>query len=337
MEFDPIGDGAGGRGLRCRNSDTSGLDGSADADPRTSGQRCRQQRLRAHRGAPGFFNPNASDVEAIYSVPVPKSGSLAEFSIESGEQTLQGEVIERARAESIYEEERSKGNEAGLASKNGYQTYEFAISVVRSQQETVGTYVYYQPLEIDTGVGRYLYALEDGGTDDAASSFWLTNSRVEGAFSLDLELRSAWPVIDVRMPDYDPIATVDRLSDGHYKVHLERKGGDLTRDFALYYRLADHLPGRVELIPFRDDPAGPGTFMLVVTPGIDLKPIATGSDYVFILDSSGSMALEDGDVARGDGEGDRLAPSGGPVPGSELQQPRVGGDPRLGGCRRGWD
>jgi Ca-activated chloride channel family protein len=57
-----------------------------------------------------------------------------------------------------------------------------------------------------------------------------------------------------------------------------------------YYRLADNLPGRVELIPFRNAESGPGTFMMVVTPGLDLKPLAGGADYVFVLDTSGSMS-----------------------------------------------
>lgn len=249
-----------------------------------------------------FFNPNAVDLEAVYSVPVPKSGSLSEFSIAIGEMTMQGEVVEKSRAESIYEEERKRGNDAGLASKNGYQTYEFAIARVAAQSEVTGRFVYYQPCSIDTGVGRYLYALEDGGTDEQAKRFWFRNEKVEGAFSIDLELRSAWPVIDVRVPGFDRVAQVDRISDEHYRVHVERRDADLASDFVLYYRLADDLPGRVELIPFRDDPGEPGTFMLVVTPGIDLKPITGGSDFVFLLDVSGSMAgkmsmLQDG-VAR---------------------------------------
>jgi Ca-activated chloride channel family protein len=57
-----------------------------------------------------------------------------------------------------------------------------------------------------------------------------------------------------------------------------------------YYRLAEDLPGRVEMIPYRKSENGPGSFMLVVTPGLDLKPLTGGADYVFVLDTSGSMA-----------------------------------------------
>jgi Ca-activated chloride channel family protein len=237
-----------------------------------------------------FFNPNPVDLEGIYAFPVPRSASLSEVVISVGETEIHGEVIPKAEAERIYEEERDRGSDAGLASKNGYQTFEFRVSPIRSRDETRLRFVYYQPLHIDTNVGRYSYPLEDGGTDEVAKSFWVPNTLVEGFFSLDLELKSAVPVDDVRVPGFESQAVVDQLGDGHYRVHLERQSTKLDRDLVFYYRLQDGLPGRVEVVAHRDDPDEPGTFMMVVTPGLDLQPIASGADYVFVLDRSGSMA-----------------------------------------------
>jgi Ca-activated chloride channel family protein len=70
---------------------------------------------------------------------------------------------------------------------------------------------------------------------------------------------------------------------------LDRPGASLDRDFVVYYRLADNLPGRIEVIPYRVARDKPGTFMMVVTPGVDLKPLTRGSDYSYVLDVSGSM------------------------------------------------
>ena len=57
----------------------------------------------------------------------------------------------------------------------------------------------------------------------------------------------------------------------------------------MYWRQQDGLPGSVDLVAYKPDAAKRGTFMLVVTPGDDLKPITEGSDWVFVLDVSGSM------------------------------------------------
>lgn len=237
-----------------------------------------------------FFNPNDVDLEAIYSFPIPKSASLSEVTIFSGESEINGEVLTKDEADRIYGEEKKKGNDAGLAKKNGYQTFEFFVSRVRSNEQTRLRFVYYQPLEIDTGIGRYVYPLEDGGTDDAGASFWMPNETVENTFSVDLELKSAYPVEDVRTPGFESAATIDQIDEGHFQVHVETQNAALNRDFVFYYRLADNLPGRVELISYRADADKPGTFMLVLTPGLDLQPITGGADYVFVLDTSGSMA-----------------------------------------------
>lgn len=246
-----------------------------------------------------FFNPNAQDLEAIYAFPVPKSASLSEVTIVTGERTLQGEVLPKKDAQAAYEEEKSQGNDAGLATKNTYQTFEFRVAPVRAQAEVKLRFVYYQPLEIDTGVGRYVYPLEEGGTDDVAKSFWTANPKVEGELLVNVELKSAVPVADVRVPGFENAVQTQKLADGHYRVSLARQGASLDRDFVFYYRLATDLPGRVEVIPYRAAADQPGTFMMVVTPGVDLQPIRHGADYVFVLDQSGSMQGKLGTLARG--------------------------------------
>ncbi|WP_395718669.1 VIT and VWA domain-containing protein [Prosthecobacter sp.] len=237
-----------------------------------------------------FFNPNDKDLEAVYRFPLPKSASLSEVTMLLGEREIHGEVVEKEKAKTIYENEKYAGKDAGLATKNGYQSFDFQVHPVRAKSETQLRIVYYQPLEVDTGVGRFVYPLEEGGTDEVASSFWNpVNSKVEGTFSAAFELKSAWPVANIRVPGFEKETVTDKLADGHYKVRVEKKDHSLTGDLVLYYRLADDLPGRVELIPFRKGESGPGTFMMVVTPGLDLKPLSGGADYVFVLDTSGSM------------------------------------------------
>jgi Ca-activated chloride channel family protein len=44
------------------------------------------------------------------------------------------------------------------------------------------------------------------------------------------------------------------------------------------------------MLTYRSDPASSGTFMLVLTPGLDLQPLREGVDYSFVLDVSASMA-----------------------------------------------
>ena len=141
-----------------------------------------------------FFNPNARDLEALYSFPVPESASLSEMTIFAGESELHGEVVRADEAERIYTEEKESGNDAGLATRDSYRTFEFRVARVPAQGEASFRFVYYQPLALDTGVGRYVYPLEDGGTDDLARSFWEREEKVQRSFAFHLELSSSWPV-----------------------------------------------------------------------------------------------------------------------------------------------
>lgn len=254
-----------------------------------------------------FFNPNDKTLEAIYGFPVPASASLSEITIWNGERELNGEVIEAKEARRVYQEERDAGNDAGLGEcactkekdEVEYASYKFSVANVRAKSEVKIRFVYYQPLKIDTGVGRYVYPLADGGTDEVAKAFWTRNPKVQQRFAANVELKSGWPVDEVRVPGAEAEAKVQKLGEGHYKVALDRTSGDLSKDFVFYYRLADDLPGRVELLAYKPSANEPGTFMLTVTPGIDLAPITAGGDYIFVLDVSGSMSDKLSTLASG--------------------------------------
>jgi Ca-activated chloride channel family protein len=246
-----------------------------------------------------FYNPNDHALEAVYSFPLPQHASLAEVTIFAGEKEIHGEVLPKQQAEQVYREERHKGNDTGLAQKRGFQAFDFAVSPVPAKGETRIRFVYYQPLRLDTGIGRYLYPLQDGGTDDAGASFWTTNTKVDNTFSLNLTLKSAHPVVDVRTPGFETAATITKVNEGHYTLNMQLQDVRLERDFIFYYRLQDNLPGRIEVLPYRPNENSPGTFMLVVTPGIDLQPLNRGADYTFVLDVSGSMQGKIATLARG--------------------------------------
>ena len=83
-----------------------------------------------------FYNPNAVDLEAMYSFPLPKSASLSEVTIYAGEREIHGEVLEKQKARQIYADEKSRGNETGLAEKNEFYALEFKVYPVPANDET---------------------------------------------------------------------------------------------------------------------------------------------------------------------------------------------------------
>ena len=265
-----------------------------------------------------FHNPHSRDLEAHYSFPVPEKGAVAEFSLWIDNKEVTGEVVEKQAAREIYEQEKAAGRDAGLTEKDAYRTFEVFVAPVRANADTRVRLVYMQAAHVDTGIGRYVYPLEEGGVDEAKLAFWTANEVVTGSFSFELRIRSAYPVEAVRVPA-QPGAQVTQTSEGEWQVLLVSNSGTgpaaqpgddeetaatastagfsqagapayrLDKDLVVYWRHKAGLPGSVDLVAYKPTPEGRGTFMMVVTPGEDLEPIREGRDWVFVLDISGSM------------------------------------------------
>ncbi|WP_221795380.1 VIT and vWA domain-containing protein [Oceanobacter mangrovi] len=273
-----------------------------------------------------FRNPNASELEAMYSFPVPDKAAVGEFTYWINGQPVTGEVLEKQQAREVYEEQKAAGNETALVEQDSYKDFNIAVYPVPASDTVKIRLVYIQPTHTDNGVGRYVYPLEEGGVDIAKDNFWNRNDKVQQSFRFDLTLRSSYPIDGLRLPD-QPGAVVNRISEQEYQVSLSNQTslsnqasagqainaqaegefdgkleGDvpasasanapvfaLDHDIVTYWRHTPGLPGRLDMVSYKPTPDSKGTFMMTLTPAMDLAPIQQGRDWVFVLDVSGSM------------------------------------------------
>lgn len=277
-----------------------------------------------------FANPHNQDLEAVYSFPVPEKATVSEFTMWIDGKPIHGEVLEKKKAKQVYAQQKAAGNDTGITEKKSYKTFDISVSPVRAGQETKIRLGYIQAAHVDTGIGRYVYPLEEGGVDEQKMSFWTAKETVSSNFSFDMVLRSGYPVDGIRLPNHPHAKVVKKNNEWH--VHIGNNsskvvsGGEeqaltisnnipideeevrgnnngsaysLDTDIVVYYRHADNLPGSVDLVTYKPEVNKPGTFMLTVTPGMDLKPITEGKDWIFVLDISGSMRAKYHTLAEG--------------------------------------
>jgi len=265
-----------------------------------------------------FVNAGVNDVEAVYSFPVPSHAAVAEFTYWIDGNPVTGEVLKKQEARDLYEQEKAAGRETALAEKDEYRTFDISVYPVRANSDVRVRLVYVQSASTDTGIGRYVYPLEEGGVDEERNAFWEVRDIVSGNFSFDFELKSSYPIDAVRLPE-QPNAVLNQLDADHWTIDLHSIGSGtagagfdeqvaaleageapasataasgvakLDKDIVVYWRHAPDLPGSVDLVTYKPDASGRGTFMLTFTPGDDLPSIENGRDWVFILDVSGSM------------------------------------------------
>ena len=220
-----------------------------------------------------FHNPHAQDLEAVYSFPVPQKAAVAEFTLWIDGQPVTGEVLERKQAQQVYATEKAAGRDAGITEKDEYRTFDIRVSLVRAGADTRIRLVYMQALQVDTGIGRYVYPLEDGGVDSQQRTFWTANQKVKENFSFNVQFKSSYPIDALRLPKH-PQAIIHQINDDEWSVQLNSSAAvaaapepgektqvsttqaafTLDQDIVVYWRHKADLPGSVDLVTYK--PAG---------------------------------------------------------------------------------
>lgn len=230
-----------------------------------------------------FHNTEKRQVEALYTFPVPKGASVANFSMWINGKEMVGEVLEKKRAREIYESYKQSRRDPGLLEQTDFKTFEMRIFPIPPDADQKVQMTYYQELDVDHDWATYVYPLATSNRKDLSS-------RTSGKFALGMEVKSAIPIVAMESPSHADGFVVAKHTDNFYQASLETANGSLARDIVLAYRLSRPHTG-VDLITSAHDRED-GYFCLSITAGEDLAKKEDGMDYVFVLDVSGSMGQD---------------------------------------------
>ena len=230
-----------------------------------------------------FRNTEDRQVEALYTFPVPKGASVANFSMWINGKEMIGEVLEKKRAREIYESYKKTRRDPGLLEQKDYKTFEMRIFPIGPKAKQVVRIRYYQEVECDNDWITYVYPLStvSGGGK---------NSKTTGKFAMSLHAKSQIPITEMESPSHAKQFVIAKHGDSYYQAGLETTGGDLNRDVVLAYKIARPKTG-IDVI-YSKTGSEDGYFCMTLTAGQELAEMDTGMDYVFLLDISGSMADE---------------------------------------------
>jgi Ca-activated chloride channel family protein len=228
-----------------------------------------------------FRNTEDRQLEALYTFPVPKGASVANFSMWIGGKEMVGEVVEKQRARRIYESYKQTRRDPGLLEQTDYKSFEMRIFPINPRAEQRVQIAYYQELELDNDWATYVYPL-------ATATRKGIDSRTQGRFALNLAVDSEVPIVAVESPSHGDEFAVAEHGAHHVQASLETSGGDLSRDLVLAYRLLRPQTG-LDVVASKQ-PDEDGFFLMMLTAGDELGDgSGAGMDYVFVLDISGSM------------------------------------------------
>ena len=238
-----------------------------------------------------FVNTSERDLEGAYAFPLPRGATVAGVTVWIDGRELVGQVVERPRARQIYEAQRRAGRDAGLVERDGFTRFTVRVGRVPARGSAKVRLEYYQTVEIDHGVGRYVYPLADGNTDRARAVF--TGHGPQRKVRFEVALHSSVPLAEVATPGWQGGRLLQLEARPHgRRVLLEVQEATLDRDFVLYWRLEGEQAAKLTVLANATEPGVGGHFLLTLTPGVELAAIAGGRDWIFLLDVSGSMRGE---------------------------------------------
>jgi Ca-activated chloride channel family protein len=228
-----------------------------------------------------FVNKENRIVEALYTFPVPRGASVANFSMWINGKEMIGEVVEKERARQIYDSYKQQRRDPGLLEQVDYKRFEMRIFPIAAGAEQRVKIAYYQELDFDHDEATYVYPL-------ATATRREMQQRTSGKFALTLDVKSEVPIQQMDSPSHTGQFVIAKHTAHYYQASLETSGGDLSRDVVIALKTERPRTG-LDLITSKQ--AGEdGYFLLTLTAGKELEELNRGMDYVFILDISGSMA-----------------------------------------------
>jgi Ca-activated chloride channel homolog len=228
-----------------------------------------------------FRNTENRPVEALYTFPVPKGATVANFSMWINGKEMVGEVVEKQRAREIYDTYKQQMRDPGLLEQTDHKTFEMRIFPIAPNAQQKIQITYYQELDVDHEWATYVYPLATVASEKA-------DRRVSGKFSLSLETRSEVPIIQMESPSHRDDFVIAKHTTNYVQASLETTGGDLGRDVVLAYRVERPRTGIDAVVSKAANEDG--YFYVTLTAGDELAPRDAGMDYLFVLDISGSMA-----------------------------------------------
>src|SRR6266478_7655490 len=153
-----------------------------------------------------FHNTESRQVEALYTFPVPKGASVANFSMWINGKEMVGEVLEKQRAREIYNSYKQARRDPGLLEQTDYRTFDMRIFPIGPEADQKVQITYYQELDYDRDIATYVYPL-------ATVTRPGVNARTTGKFAINFEIKSAVPIVELESPSHGTAFAIAKHSE----------------------------------------------------------------------------------------------------------------------------
>jgi Ca-activated chloride channel homolog len=232
-----------------------------------------------------FKNPNGIALEGTYLFPLAEDAAIGAFSMLMGGKMVAGEVLEKQKAAQIYRDIVARSLDPALLEYVGRRLFQARVFPIPAMGSTDVEMSFSETLARSASLLEYRYPFRTEGVSPAPVG--------DAVVVVDVVSRTPMRAV------YSPSHKVDVVKKGDHeaKVSFEQKAYQADRDFVLAIGLGSDPIGATLLSHV--EPGGDGSFVLVLSPSIEVKAQKTiAKDVIFVADTSGSMSGEKMDQLR---------------------------------------
>jgi Ca-activated chloride channel homolog len=223
-----------------------------------------------------FVNDSSYAMEGTYIFPLPPDATVSQFAMWVDGQKMDGRVLSREEARSIYENIVRQRRDPALLEYVNRGAFQASIFPIQPKAERRIEIEYSQVLPADGGLVHYVYPLN-------TEKF---SARPLDQVSVSVELQSKGALKAIYSSGHK--VSIERDGDHHATIGYEENNVKPDRDFDLYYSVSQDDVG-VSLLTYQ--PGGEdGFFLLLAAPKVEIdQSQVVSKDVIAVIDTSGSM------------------------------------------------
>lgn len=232
-----------------------------------------------------FYNPTKNQLEGYYIFPIPNNAVIKKMSIYINGKETNAELLDKEKAQKIYEDIVRKQLDPALLEYIGNGLYKVRVFPIEPNSEKRIKISYSELLSKDNGTIEYLYPLN-------TEKF---SSKLLKSVSVNVNIQAENEVKNVFCTSHN--TDIVYKNKNNVIVSYEEENVKPDKDFRLYFNNTNEEIG-ISLLTYKET-GEDGFFYLDINPGFqDLKSQIVEKDVTFVLDTSGSMKGKNLDQAK---------------------------------------
>lgn len=224
-----------------------------------------------------FYNPNNTDLEGEYWFPLYEDSAVSSFMMMVNGKEMQAELLDSKQARDTYEAIVRQMKDPALLEFVGMRMLRQRVYPIKAHSEVRIFLKYSQLLSSNNGTMQLKYPL---------SSAKPANGNI-GKLNITAYIEADTPIKNIYSSSHS--ISTDKKSDKAARLNFTATNYMPDKPFTLYYSL-DKKDIGVSLITHKTGKED-GYFTLLVSPQVEYKSgRVVSKDFIFVMDTSGSMA-----------------------------------------------